>query len=444
MHASILHSRRMVAATVLAALLGSFVHADQVKLNVGVAQPLLKADLKQTTFLKIGLTGFPMKGEASRTPVNVAIVIDKSSSMSGEKIRKAKEAAIMALDRLNSRDIVSVVAYNHNVFVLVPATKVSDKAAIRASISRLRADGTTALFAGVSKGAAELRKFLDKNRVNRVILLSDGLANVGPQSPAALGELGASLIKEGLSVTTIGLGGGYNEDLMDRLAQKSDGNHYFAETASDLARLFKSEFGDVLSVVAQEVVVEIRCADGVRPVRVMGREADITGHKVVTMLNQLYSEQEKYILLEVEVPATAADRARDLATVRVSYANMQTKTTDELTSTVAARFTKSEEDVQKAENAEVVVAAVEQIATAVNKKAVELRDSGKTEEARQVLKKNIEFLAKNAEKYSSARLKEYSVANDEDARNLDGDKWNTQRKRMRGWQRYNEYQQLAH
>mgnify|MGYP003380095548 CR=1 FL=1 len=77
-----------------------------------------------------------------------------------------------------------------------------------------RYSGSTPLFAGVSQGAPELRKFLDKNRVNRVILLSDGQANVGPSSPNELGRLGLSLGKEGIAVTTIGLGLGYNEDLM--------------------------------------------------------------------------------------------------------------------------------------------------------------------------------------------------------------------------------------
>jgi len=436
--------RSIVQAVIvlLAACLPGAANADQVKLNVAMAQPVLKADRKQTTFVKVGLTGFSLKSKQERTPVNVAIVLDRSGSMSGEKIRKAKEAAIMALDRLSSRDIVSVVAYNHNVNVLVPATKLSDRSSVRAAINRLGAGGNTALFAGVSKGAVELRKFLDRNRVNRVILLSDGLANVGPSTPAELGELGSALIKEGVSVTTIGLGGGYNEDLMSRLAERSDGNHYFAENATDLARLFKGELGDVLSVVAQEVIVKIECAEGIRPIRVLGREADITGHRVTAMLNQLYSQQEKYILLEVEIPATPVNRTRPVARVQVSYANMQTKTTDELTSTVAARFTRSEEVVEKETNGDVIVAAVEQIATNTNERALELRDKGKIAEAKKLLLANVIYLRRNADKYKSKRLKRYGDRNRDDAGQVeDSGAWQVQRKRMRAGQRYNRAQQ---
>ena len=128
------------------------------------------------------------------------------------------------------------------------------------------------------------------------------------RSPAELGNLGASLIKEGISVTTLGLGLDYNEDLMTALALRSDGNNYFIENSAELGRKFAYEFDDVTSVVAQEVTVRITCAPGVRPVRVLGREADITGQTVTAYLSQVYGEQQKYCCskwryLPVTVPA---------------------------------------------------------------------------------------------------------------------------------------------
>jgi Ca-activated chloride channel homolog len=101
--------------------------AEQVKLNVQLAKPVLEAGKKQTTFVKIGMTGFQLAKEADRAPVNVSIVLDKSGSMQGQKIVQAREAAKMAIGRLNANDIVSVVLYDSTVKVLVPATKVSDK-----------------------------------------------------------------------------------------------------------------------------------------------------------------------------------------------------------------------------------------------------------------------------------------------------------------------------
>ena len=228
--------------------------------------------------------------------------------MQGEKLVRAKEAAKLAVNRLHPDDIVSVVAYDDTVRILLPATKVADRTAVLAAIDGSKPVASTALFAGVSVGAAEVRKFLDRERVNRVVLLSDGLANVGPASPAELGALGASLKKEGISVSTIGLGLGYNEDLMVRLAGLSDGNHAFVEHPRDLARIFDHEFGDAMSVTAQDVLVRIECAQGTRPVRVLGREAEIVGRKVTVSVNQLYDAREQYILLELEAPPGGAAR----------------------------------------------------------------------------------------------------------------------------------------
>lgn len=408
----------ILTLSIVAAFTLTGVSAKQVQVEINLANPQLEAGKKNTTYLKVGLTGFELDAGAERAPVNVVLVIDKSGSMSGEKIRQAREAAKMAISRLGEEDIVSLVAYDSTVHVLIPATKLTDPEAVLKRIDELDSGGSTALFAGVSKGAAELRKFLDRDRVNRVILLSDGKANVGPSSPGELGELGDSFVKEGISVTTIGLGDGYNEDLMAQLARKSDGNHIFIENEEQLVQVYDEEFGDILSVVAQEISIEIDVAEGIRPVRVVGREADISGQNVVTQLNQLYSQQEKYVLLEIEVPEGAADVSRQVATVKVAYANMQTNTLDEITSTLGVKFVASAEEAAKAVNQTVMVDCVTQIANDTNIVAMKLRDQGKVQEAQDLLHQNFYFCKTNAEWLSSPKLSQMAVNNSVDWTNV--------------------------
>ncbi|MEM7010462.1 MAG: VWA domain-containing protein [Verrucomicrobiota bacterium] len=404
--------------------------ADQVKMEVNLANPQLEAGVKNTTYLKVGLTGFELDAKAERAPVNVTLVIDKSGSMSGGKIRQAREAAKMAISRLNEDDIVSLVAYDSTVHVLIPATKLTDKDEVLRRIDELGSGGSTALFAGVSKGAAELRKFHDRERVNRVILLSDGKANVGPSSPGELGELGASLVKEGISVSTIGLGTGYHEDLMAQLAMKSDGNHIFIEHAEQLAQVYDEEFGDILSVVAQEISIEIDVAEGIRPVRVLGRDADISGQNVVAQMNQLYSEQEKYVLLELEVPQSQPELSRQVATVKVSYANMETNTLDELTSTVGVKFVADANRAASAINQTVMVDCVTQIANDNNITAMKLRDQGKVEAAQDLLHQNYYFCRTNADWLKSEKLSTMATNNRVDWVNVqkDDSAWREARK----------------
>ena len=180
--------------------------SQQLTLDVSPVNNVLKANEKQTVWIRVGLKGARLDAGKKRPAANVAIVLDKSGSMNGEKMNQARAAAIDAVRMLNKDDIVSVVTYDSTVNVLVPATKLSEPEQVISKIRGIKSGGNTALFAGVSKGAAEVRKFLDRKRVNRVILLSDGLANIGPSSPGELGNLGKSLQKENISVSTLGLG----------------------------------------------------------------------------------------------------------------------------------------------------------------------------------------------------------------------------------------------
>lgn len=414
---------------------------SRLRFDAAMGQPVMLAHKKQVAYLRVGLTGFKLPTRQERAPVNIAIVIDKSGSMSGDKIAKAKEAAIMAIDRLNCNDIVSVVTYDSNVHVLVPATKATDKEMIFRKIRDINSGGSTALYDGVNKGARELRKFVCENRVSRLILLSDGLANVGPQTPSALGQLGACLIKDGISVTTIGLGLGYNEDLMTQLAYNSDGSHYFAESANELSGVFDSEFGRALSVVAKEIEIKIKCAEDIRPIRLLGRQGRIDGQNVEVFINHLYSEHEKFIMLEVEVPETTQGYNRTIAGITVSYLNLKTYTTDRICKHVEVNFSNSNELIERRTNRDVMADVIELIATERNELALNLRDTGKVEQAREVLLSNEWFLRDNAFRYDSHKLKKYADQQRVDRDNMDEANWTRGRKVMRERQFHNKSQQ---
>ncbi len=427
--------KSIVLLIVVSVFLTTSAGARTIDLQVNLGTPVMEAGKNQKTFLKIGLKGFDLPAESDRAPVNMAIVLDRSGSMAGEKLARAREAAIKAIGLLQSGDIVAVVTYDSVVNVVVPATRVSDKQSIYAAIRRIRDGGRTALFAGVSKGASEVRKFLDKTRVNRVILLSDGLANIGPSTPSELGQLGASLGKEGISVTTIGLGLGYNEDLMTQLAGMSDGHHAFVQNSADLNRIFAAEFNTALTVVANQLTIIIKCANSIRPIRVLGRQAEIIGQEVHVKLNQLSSNQEKFVMLEVEVPPGVAGETQDLASVDVSYLDLRAKRRDSLQKTVSVNFSKEREKVKKAVNQPVMDSAAEQVINRLSKEAVELRDQGKLEAAKDHLRHGMDSLKGNLRSSgaaSSPRLEALEEEVRQDVDELDDDRnWNKKRKSMR-------------
>jgi Ca-activated chloride channel family protein len=158
-------------------------------------------------------------------------------------------------------------------------------------------------------------------------------------------------------------------------------------------------------------------------------------------LNQVYGDQEKYVLLEVEIPAERAGSERPLAEVNVSYVNMASKSADRLTRTASARFTGSLDLVEKGTNASVMASAIEQIAVERNKQAVALRDQGKIEEARRALLDNAAFLSENAVKYNSKELEDYQGKNKQDAERLDPAVWESQRQAILSEQNVRQTQQ---
>lgn len=448
---------RSAAALSLAGALGyaslvSSAEAAEVKLDAELGHSVLSTSKPGTVYLRLSLKSLAARKRDKRTSINAALVIDRSGSMGGDRISAAKEGARVALERLSSDDTIAIVAYNHEVDVLSPAAPLrGSRDDLNRAINRLTASGRTALYDGVKEGGRQLEEFLSDDNVNRVVLLSDGLANVGPSSPAELAKLGRKLASKGVSVSTIGLGLDYNEDLMQRLAAASDGNHVFVERPSDLAEIFDQEFGDALSVSARDITIIIECKAGFKPIRILGRDGDIDGNRIKLTLNQLQSENERYVVVELQAPEGHGAGSADVADVRLDYIDLDKGGPARVTTQPRVRFSADAKDVDKGINKEVMTQVAAQIATEKSEKAVELRDKGDIAGARQLLQENARSIGQLSNDYGSgpgaaapasiSKLKELEEQNRVAAENLDEDSWGRTRKAMRADQHKAKVQQ---
>jgi Ca-activated chloride channel family protein len=369
-------------------------HAEKpMTVEARLAASVMQGGKTQRNYLRVGLTGCE-RPPNERTPVNVAFVIDRSGSMEGTRIVQAREAAIAAVRRLDKNDIASVVIFDDRIDMLVPPQPVSDHAAFADRIRRVNPRGTTAIYGGVVEGANAVRQNKDDRRLNRVVLLSDGLANVGPRDPAEFETLGRALMAEGISVSTIGLGMGYNEDLMLKLARASDGNHTFVGDATDLIQVFNKEFDDVLGACAQTVSIDVELKPGVRVVRALSRDGKIEGQTAHFVMNQVYQATEHYLLLEVEVDESVADG--DLGRVAVAYTAPQDGSRRTLEAPITASFSASDTEVAASRDNTVLEAVVEQSVRLRTEAAIALRDQGKSAEAMALFKANVDEIKTQA------------------------------------------------
>lgn len=372
-----------------------FSHAQinkQIQVRSELSSPIILEGTPETNYLKVSLSGQNVDSK-KRVPINLAIVIDKSGSMSGQRIEKAREAAILAVNMLNENDTLSIVAYDSKARVIVPATKVDNRLRIIGLINEnIYAEGGTALFAGLSKGIKQVENQLTKDKVNRIILLSDGQANIGPSSVDELSQLAIIAAKKNIAITTLGIGSDYNELLMSSIASYSDGNHVFVNNSADLENVFVHEFTDLMSAIAQDVVITIQLKNGVKPVRLLGRDGVIKGNEITVKMNQLFSNQEKYVLLEVIPDKGKVGQEKTLAQVDLKYDNLLENKTENETQEVRISYTKDKKMVDDAIHHDVVVETELQKVALENEKALELYNQGKRDEAQQLLRENGEAL----------------------------------------------------
>jgi Ca-activated chloride channel family protein len=382
---------------IIAGCWGSFSHGA-VRVRVDVDKPVVLAGSDETIFVKVGLLGSGFPARHKRLPVNVAVVVDKSGSMRSDgKMVNARLGAIEVVRRLTRDDIFSLVVYDSRPRVVIPAQPVKDKEALIEIISSVGAGGSTALYDGVYVGAAEVRKHMSRKYVNRIVLLSDGLANVGPQSTGELADLGSSLGWEGITVTTIGVGLDYNEDLMTALAAASDGNSYFASMGSELPKIFGEEIGEAMTLVARQIRVRVDCSDGIRPIGIVGRDGRISGQQMAVSIGKLYGRNEKYALFEIRVPAADSGKHLDIAQVTVEFADPHTDDSMSQSQSISIAYHGDGRVVEESQNRDVVKKVALTRTSEVKKQAVSLADKGDHRGAALLLKDNAFALEKAAQ-----------------------------------------------
>jgi Ca-activated chloride channel family protein len=260
-----------------------------------------------------------------RPQLNLAAVIDRSGSMAGQKLEYAKQSVRLLVDHLGPNDRFSLVAFDDEVLPLVEGVRASDKTIIQEMIDRIGVGSTTNLSGGWVKGIELAGREAAAEHVNAVLLLTDGQANAGITDRDQLVTLGANIHKEkAIRTSCLGLGADFNEDLLKDIATSAGGRFYYIENPDQAPEVFKEELGGLLSVVAQNVEVELKLADGVTGI------AQLTGHQwkhgkstCHILLGDFHAQQVKHILLAVQLPAMKDLTDMHLAAMRLTYAELK-------------------------------------------------------------------------------------------------------------------------
>lgn len=270
----------------------------------------IRSTHRSERFVLVELEAPAAAQKPTRDPVNLAFVLDRSGSMSGRKLDLAKRAIETAVDRLLPSDRFAIVCYDDRIDTVVEGTNASREAKTNA-VERLRtidARGSTDLGGGYLRGAEQVALGMTaagdggpaQPSINRVLLLTDGLANQGITEPAELTRHASELRTRGVTTTTFGVGEDFDEALLQSMADAGGGHFYFIGNAAQIQDLIASEVGELLQVVARDVNLVITAPDGLQPRTITPFPIERHGSRHHLLLGDLVAEQRLEVVLRVK------------------------------------------------------------------------------------------------------------------------------------------------
>jgi Ca-activated chloride channel family protein len=235
-----------------------------MKANYSLSHSLIAADTPSTVDLIISFNAEDTRNLTPRRPLNLSLVIDRSGSMAGQPLKYAIQAAQRLVEHLTPEDFLSIVIYDDTPETILQPQHVLDQAAIRSLLGKVRGGGCTNLSGGWLMGGDHVKSQQSTERINRVLLLTDGQANVGITDTQILINTARQQAEQGIVTTTLGFGTYFNEDLLIGMANASGGNFYFIQSPDEASDVFRIELESLTSVVAQNLTVTLQPEESVK------------------------------------------------------------------------------------------------------------------------------------------------------------------------------------
>lgn len=330
-----------------------------------------------------------------RTPLNISIVIDRSGSMQGIKMGYAKKAAKALVDLMEPVDYVSIVMYDNAIDSVQEPVLVLNKEAIKNKIDKITPRGATNLWGGTERGYEYVKKNFKPGFINRVLLISDGLANVGITDSLKIRQMVQKFKdEEGISLSTFGVGLDYNEYLMTDMAETGAGNYYFIDHPDNMISQFKKEMSGMLQVVAQAAELKIKLPPGVRIQKSYPLRYTQVNDVIIVKMRDLFSEEIRGNLFRFSIQNGTSQPLRFQSTLSYTDAmdgQMRSATNENVLSPI-----KNINTYLTHYNKPVVEQTVVYIANENLEKAMAQVDQGDYEGATRSLQQNKAFLKANS------------------------------------------------
>ncbi len=273
-----------------------------------------------------------------RLPLNIALVIDRSGSMEGDPLNYVKQACSYVVDLLEPNDILSVVTFEEQVDVLVPARRVVNKTLLKEHINRLEVGNTTNLYDGLVVGCQQVASVMADGYVNRVLLLTDGDPTAGIKDFNSIVGQVAEQKGRGITIAALGFGPDYNEELMAGIARRSGGNYYYIARPDLIPEVFRRELETMMTVTARNLKLRLNLSRWVQLRQVYGRQPSFGPKYAEVNLQDIERGSAMSVLCELEFASRPSGTYR-VVKAELAYDDTVTGRSEALTCDVALDFT---------------------------------------------------------------------------------------------------------
>jgi Mg-chelatase subunit ChlD len=278
---------------------------------------------QREAILQIGFTTAEVNERTDLRPLNLVFVIDKSGSMAdSDKMSRVKDGLRTMVGKLRPDDIVSIVTFDTTAQVLYPSRPIGNADGLRNAIDCLVPDGSTNLHGGLMLGYAEAKKHFRAGATNRVILLTDGIANTGIVEPARIAAESSEFNGQGIDLSTIGVGLDLNNDLLRTLASSGRGLYHFISDYKDINKVFVNEVQSLISSVAKNVQVTIEYGPGLQLSKIYGYSPRYGNGNVTVTLDDMNNGLTQVVMAEFRADAVKGALP---VKVRLSYFDVKRK-----------------------------------------------------------------------------------------------------------------------
>ncbi|MFG6113742.1 VWA domain-containing protein [Halobacillus sp. MO56] len=277
---------------------------NHVSLSHALQFPYVPTTGKDSMYILLELSADDVK-EMNRSPINLSVVLDRSGSMTGKPLHYCKEASKFVVNQLSEQDLMNMVVFDGDVETVFDAQPVTHKDFLKNRIDAIETGGITNLSGGMIQGCQNVLQQQVDNYVNRVLLLSDGVANAGIIDIDQLKYITEDYHTAGAVTTTMGVSEHFDEELLETIADAGKGNFYFIDEVEEIPAIFAKELDGLLSVIAQNVTLTLQPVDGVVIKSVMGYEPRDTAQGVEIRLGDIYAKETKSLLIECAIPSGA-------------------------------------------------------------------------------------------------------------------------------------------